>query len=402
MMNLTIKKLHILYENVNENDIDIYIPKGRMNAKTKDKIKKLIKNFKSNHYVDVVSKSSKTVKNFENIILYVLFCKLEFLSDDYHSKWKLSDVEKIVLNSKLDKEIMKKYNNIDKLRELEQLEEKYLTKYEYFMRFIMDELLEDLSSKNRIKLDWENHWKSEGISSYNTGAERIVYAHLNGKGIGDVNSAPVGSDLFFELKDAFIHIDLKTAVYTNKTEYYTYINVGNNQTSYESYVYKNNAKKLIYEESTLPQGYTLDNDSEKIRKPCLTYFISLLFDKDKDKLLSMSISSMPNGKLEQLYGSNILQTGKNVFGDKDEKEGKDKEVSKDPNKYQKTIRYNQFDNLYFKTICDKTRIRVLYVDQDEKENLEDDQHKNYYLLEKYLYKQSSATYDIELKKIRDN
>ena len=75
-----------------------------------------------------------------------------------------------------------------------------------------------LKTKEKIATDWLGLYKS-GISDFAVGAERIVYSLLNGKGIGQPNSCPVGADLFFEVQDAFIHIDLKTvgASLTGKT-----------------------------------------------------------------------------------------------------------------------------------------------------------------------------------------
>ena len=92
-------------------------------------------------------------------------------------------------------------------KEIELLEEKYLKKFYHFLKFAEDEMLEGFKTKETIRDDWYPFYHS-GISDFSTGAERIVYALFNGKGIGQPNSAPVGADLFFEVPDAFIHIDL--------------------------------------------------------------------------------------------------------------------------------------------------------------------------------------------------
>ena len=94
-------------------------------------------------------------------------------------------------------------------KQIEVLEKKYLNKYYHFLKFAEDEMLVGFKTKDDIKDDWWGLYSS-GISDFSTGAERIVYSLLNGKGIGQPNSCPVGSDLFFEVKDAFIHIDLTT------------------------------------------------------------------------------------------------------------------------------------------------------------------------------------------------
>ena len=96
-------------------------------------------------------------------------------------------------------------------KQIEELELKYLNKYYFFLKFTLDEILEGLKTRDKIAEDWEGLYGTN-ISDFSTGAERVIYALLNGKGIGTPNSAPVGSDLFFEVKDAFIHIDLKTCL----------------------------------------------------------------------------------------------------------------------------------------------------------------------------------------------
>ena len=125
--------------------------------------------------------------------------------------------------------------NINELKEIEKVEAKYLDKYYYFLKFAEDELLNGFKTKYEIKDDWMNKWnpseEGKGISDFATGAERIVYSLLNGKGIGQPNSCPIGSDLFFEVEDAFIHIDLKTVQTRNIGDYTNDIFVGNNQNS---------------------------------------------------------------------------------------------------------------------------------------------------------------------------
>jgi hypothetical protein len=107
----------------------------------------------------------------------------------------------------------KKQDNSQELKNLELLERKYLNKYFHFLKFAEDELLIGFKTKYKIQDDWFPKWnpteEGKGISDFATGAERIVYSLLNGKGIGQPNSAPIGTDLFFEVEDAFIHIDLK-------------------------------------------------------------------------------------------------------------------------------------------------------------------------------------------------
>lgn len=87
-------------------------------------------------------------------------------------------------------------------------------KYWYFLKFVEDDIVNGMLSMEEIKKDWEGKFgnKDGGTSLFDVGCERIVYALLNGKIAEKVNSAPVSFDLFFELDDTFIHIDLKSVI----------------------------------------------------------------------------------------------------------------------------------------------------------------------------------------------
>ena len=198
------------------------------------------------------------------------------------------------------------------LLEIEKLEKKYLNKYYHFLKFAEDEMLQGFKTKDDIKNDWWGLYSS-GISDFSTGAERIVYSLLNGKGIGQPNSSPVGSDLFFEVKDAYIHIDLKTVGANLRTktlgnigDYTKSIFVGRNQNSYKGQMIVNGENRDYSPQ--LPPFYNEGTANEKI---CLSYFITILYDSDTLDTLIMSIVSMPNGKLEPVYKTDVLSAGKN-------------------------------------------------------------------------------------------
>lgn len=72
---------------------------------------------------------------------------------------------------------------MEKLKNIEKIECKYLNKYYHFLKFAEDELLFGFRTKEKIEKDWLEKYKS-GISDFAVGAERIVYSLLNGKGIG--------------------------------------------------------------------------------------------------------------------------------------------------------------------------------------------------------------------------
>ena len=207
---------------------------------------------------------------------------------------------------------MAKYS-LPQLTNIEELEYKYLSKYYHFLKFAEDEIISGFRTKDDIRDDWWRFYASN-ISDFATGAERIVYSLLNGKGIGQPNSAPVGSDLFFEVDDAYIHIDLKTVGAslkgkTNIGDYTKCIFVGRNQNSYAGDMIVGKSRAVRKYIPQLPTYYTKNTDHKK--KICLSYFVTILYDRDTLDTLVMSIVCMPNGELEPIYGTDVLQAGKN-------------------------------------------------------------------------------------------
>lgn len=195
-------------------------------------------------------------------------------------------------------------------QEIEEMELKYLNKYYYFLKFAEDEMFQGFRTKETIKDDWIGLYgreDGEGISDFAVGAERIVYSLLNGKGIGQPNSAPVGADMFFEVEDAFIHIDMKTVNLNNVGDFTNSIFVGENQNSYKENIIKRGGITEPYEPA-LPTFYNKGKINEKI---CLTYFITILYDKEDLTIKVISIDCMPNGELSFHYKNRPLRAGKN-------------------------------------------------------------------------------------------
>lgn len=244
--------------------------------------------------------------------------------------------------------------NIDELKEIERIEAKYLEKYYYFLKFAEDQLLNGFKTKYEIQDDWIDKWnpseEGKGISDFATGAERIVYSLLNGKGIGQPNSCPIGSDLFFEVEDAFIHIDLKTVQTRNIGDYTNDIFVGNNQNSYNGKVIVSGVKKT-YDEACLPYYYTLRDGSKKI---CLTYFITILYEEQNLNILNINILSMPNGMLFDVYGPKVLKAGKVLY-----KKGNPKRET-----HCLSIRYKWGEAPEYKLLENKSRIKVAYFNEE--------------------------------------
>ena len=189
----------------------------------------------------------------------------------------------------------KVFDMIDsKLIQVEKLEKKYLDKFYHFLMFAKEDLFEGFDTANAIRNDWSEGWKAKG--SFDKGAERIVYSFFNTQGFGAHNSTPVASDLFFQTEDAFIHIDLKTISSTNYGDASGKYDIEQNQSSYPGPKFKPN----------LPPYYTVGGKT----KPCLTYFIVIIYEKDDFSVPCMYISCMPNGSLRTIYGDRIISRGK--------------------------------------------------------------------------------------------
>lgn len=195
--------------------------------------------------------------------------------------------------------------------EIEKLELKYLNKFYHFLKYSEDEMLSGFDTKEKIKSDWFGLYKS-GISDFAVGAERIVYALFNGKGIGQPNSCPVGADLFFEVRDAFIHIDLKTVQTENIGDFTNSIFVGINQNSYKSEIKQANGDSFDPIRMYTPALPTFYNKGKENEKVCLSYFITILYERANLEILNIDIICMPNGELEDHYKSRVLKAGKNT------------------------------------------------------------------------------------------
>lgn len=210
------------------------------------------------------------------------------------------------------------------LKKIEQLEYKWLDKLHSLLYAQTDEILKGFDSKKKILDDWEGKYgehegnKEAQNSMFDKGAERVVYTILNMQLFSNVNSAPVGADLFYEMDDCFVHIDMKTVGASNKPPKksnlpdFTDIFIGENQNSYkgEMAVYKGKEKEFFRAYvPNLPTYYGKDSNNEKL---CLSFFVNVLHDKNTFDTQIISIFSFPNGELVKHYGDRPLKPGKNI------------------------------------------------------------------------------------------
>jgi hypothetical protein len=155
-----------------------------------------------------------------------------------------------------------------------------------------------------LKKDWYDNFIKTARSGYNasdldTGAERIFH-HFFASILRFPNSSPIGSDLMFELHNAFIHIEIKTALIKNPADYKGKINIGINQTSY--------AVNSVFSPN-LPQYY----HASQGEKPCLTYIIQIVHEHAKADIKALKLACIPNGQLYKHYKKNIFKSGKGGY-----------------------------------------------------------------------------------------
>jgi len=186
--------------------------------------------------------------------------------------------------------------------DLEKKEREYYELISLHLRQDLKTLIEGLNSRIKILNDWYKSFlktarKGYKSSDLDTGAERVFH-HFFAPILHFPNSSPLGSDLMFELPDAFLHIEVKTALVNNPSDYKGRINIAINQSSY--------AVKGYFSPN-LPQYYTPQQD---IKKPCLTYVIQIIHEHAKPNIKALKLVCVPNGQLYPIYGKSIFGGGK--------------------------------------------------------------------------------------------
>ena len=159
-------------------------------------------------------------------------------------------------------------------------------------------LLNGLNSRLKILNDWKNQFLNTSRSGYKAsdlevGAERIFHYFFTSIFKFPI-SCPIGSDLMYQNEFAIIHIEIKTAIIGNPSDYKGKVQLGWNQTSYGSRNFTPN----------LPPVYS------SVGMPTLTYAIQIIHKPMDPKIYALSVISIPNGQLSSYYGDKILQAGK--------------------------------------------------------------------------------------------
>ena len=225
-------------------------------------------------------------------------------------------------------------------KEIEFWEYQYLQHINYLLSIDVKKLIDGLNTKEKIRNDWEDFLSEQNKSELSIGSERIFYWLFNQFGIP--NSSPIGSDMFFETYNAYIHIDIKTVTLNNAGDFTKNIFVSANQTSYKGYVETKNYRDEY--KGHLPTFYNKSNGTKKI---CLTYFICILYNPENLDIQSMIITCMPNGELSEIYEPlKTLSAGKLRDG--------------------RQVRYNYTNCKYFELLDNKPlRTKILIWDPDK-------------------------------------
>lgn len=226
--------------------------------------------------------------------------------------------------------------------ELEKIERQYFDLILLHLKQDLRTIINGLNSRIKILNDWYDNFiktarKGYKSSDLDRGAERIFH-HFFAPILKFPNSSPLGSDLMFEFPDAFIHIEIKTALIDNPADYKGKINIGINQTSYAV----NNKFK-----PNLPRYYR----TPKKLKPCLTYIIQIIHEYAKPNIKALILVCIPNGQLYSHYGKDIFKSGKGGYA-----KGKD-------------FRYNYSVQPLFKLLSERYnektyRVELVYLAKD--------------------------------------
>lgn len=183
-------------------------------------------------------------------------------------------------------------------------ENEYLEQIYYLLKIDKEKMLSGFDTKEDIRTDWERYLGAE-TSDFATGSERIFYWLFNQFGVP--NSSPIGSDMFFETYNAYVHIDIKTVTLANIGDFKRNIFVGDNQNSYIGNINVKGKPSRPYK-GNLPTFYTKRDGQKKL---CLTYFIVILYNEINLDIQAIAIISMPNGELNSVYGDRVISAGKN-------------------------------------------------------------------------------------------
>lgn len=200
---------------------------------------------------------------------------------------------------------------------IEKLEYYYLTQLDDLIHSNIQEIVSLFA--RRFKL--YNYWKDflntglKRLTDLGIGAERVFWKII-ANSFPTWNPVPllIGSNLFFETNDAFVHIDIKSVYVDNLRDYEGLVEVGDAQTSYPM---KNKWEAQQEFMPKLQPTYIINNQV----KYSLTYFIQIIYEKPEEIIsknldpgpVALVLISLPNGNLYDVYGEDIVKYPKSYI-----------------------------------------------------------------------------------------
>lgn len=189
------------------------------------------------------------------------------------------------------------------LNNIELAEHRYFVTIKTNMLTRINEIINQLNSRIPIINDWVNAFLSTARKGYkqsdlDKGSERVFHKWASYL-FSIPNSTPIGSDLVFDSDEGYrIHIDIKTALISNQSDYKGVINIGQNQTSY-----------------SIPNTFTANLPPRYVDgKITLTYVVQVIHEQLSDKIHAIVLGCIPNGLLYRIYGNQIVRAGKGGWG----------------------------------------------------------------------------------------
>jgi len=205
------------------------------------------------------------------------------------------------------------------MKHIEELEYTYLDRLDKAIRNNINDIIDVFKRRFMLYNHWIEYLKTEKkrLTDLGIGAERVFWSMVPRVfGIWRPVALFIGSNIFIEVQDAFINVDVKTVYVDNLRDYRGLVEVGEDQTSYPM---KKRYGALQEFRPKIKPYYDVDTG----RKYSLTYFIQVIYEKPEiimerklDRApIAILLISMPNGLLYDVYGDKIVKHPKSYVTD---------------------------------------------------------------------------------------
>lgn len=172
---------------------------------------------------------------------------------------------------------------MEELQKIENLEKKYFDSIGDCISNNQDYILERLSRGDLIRRQWIGRGVGKKTNLYDKAAEKVIRWVIINYYKWDYLPIPISSDECYEVEDAIIHLDVKTFIPTDlyDVENYAALNQDYPVIKYKHLVLSLNQSSYPHPpvcgfswEPKLPTIYEFPGN---IKKPCLTYFIRIVY-----------------------------------------------------------------------------------------------------------------------------